>query len=151
MFKIFFLGMAALGAAGCVSAPRLPPVNLQQPGWTVHEGKAVWTKKRGAMGVAGEILLATRTDGRTFVQFSKTPFPLLTAQSTPTSWQVEVPAQNRRYAGRGRPPGRLIFLWLARVLEGEAPPKGWSWHSDQQGWRLENPRTGEQIEGYFSP
>src|SRR6266849_4744571 len=83
--------------AGCRTVPRLAPVNLQEPGWTVRPGQAVWARARGKPEVAGEILVATRPDGRAFVQFSKSPFPLIIAQSTPHSWEAEIPMDNKRY------------------------------------------------------
>src|SRR5262249_22496427 len=88
-------------AAGCHF---MPPANLTEPGWRVREGQAVWRAKREAPEIAGEILLATRSDGRTFVQFTKTPFPFLIGQTTTNRWQAELPTENRRYSGPGIPP-----------------------------------------------
>ncbi len=145
----FFLMLPAF--SGCRTVPPLPPVNLQEPGWTVREGQAVWQMKRGAPELAGDILMATRPDGRSFVQFSKSPFPLMIAQATANTWEVQVPTQNKRYSGHGRPPARLIWLWLPRVLSGQPPPKGWTWRKLVNGsWRLENPSSGESLEGYFA-
>src|SRR5258706_8431052 len=110
--------------AGCRIGPRLAPVNLQEPGWTVRTGQAVWTRARGKPDVAGEILVATRPDGRAFVQFSKSPFPLIIAQSTPQGWQAEIPMDNKRYAGHGQPPRRLLLLYVPRALAGQPLPKG---------------------------
>jgi hypothetical protein len=136
--------------AGCATtSTHLPPVNLKEPGWTIREGQAVWLRQRGGEGVAGEILVATRADGRAFVQFSKTPFPLIIAQETRERWAVEIPPQNKKYAGRGAPPKRLIWLYLARALQGKPPPSNWKWRQDADGWHLETPR-GESVEGYFS-
>jgi len=153
-FKIFYplLCCLMICAAGCQTVPRLPAVNLSEPGWQVREGQAVWRAKRDAPEIAGEILLATRPDGRAFVQFTKTPFPFLIAQSRTNTWQAELPTQNRRYSGRGKPPKRLIWLYLPLILTGAAPPKGWEWQELEGGrWRLENRRTGEALEGYFTP
>jgi hypothetical protein len=126
-------------------------VNLQETGWTVHDGQAVWRMKGGGREIAGEILLATRPDGREFVQFSKNPFPLAVAQATAHSWEVQLPTENKRYSGHGRPPARLIFLYLPRVLAGQPPPRGWTWQRlPENGWRLENRASGEMLEGYFS-
>ena len=72
------------------------------------------------------------------------------AQSTAKQWAVEFPPQNKHYAGPGRPPLRLIWLYLPRVLAGEPPPKGWIWRQDNTQWHLENPATGESLEGYFN-
>lgn len=137
--------------AGCATVT-FPPVNLNEPGWTVRQGQAVWTRKRGGQGIAGDILLATRPDGQTFVQFSKTPFPLVVAQTTSQAWTFEVPAQNKRYSGHGEPPQRIIFLQLPRVLSGQPPPPGWTWKAiDNGGWHLENNVSGESLDVYFNP
>ena len=135
---------------GCQTARPLPPANLKEPGWTISEGQAVWHTRRGKKEVAGEFLLATRSDGRVFVQFSKNPFPLVIAQSTPSSWSVEIPTQKKKYSGHGQPPARLIWLYLPGVLAGKPPPKGWSWQTrENKGWRLENHGTGQSIEGFL--
>jgi hypothetical protein len=140
-----------VGAVGCSLIPPLPAANLAEPGWRVREGQAVWRMNRDAPEIAGEILLATRSDGGAFVQFTKTPFPFLIGQTTTNRWQAELPTQNRRYTGHGNPPKRLIWLYLPRVLAGSAPPKGWQWRDLGEGrWRLDNPKTGEMVEGYFS-
>lgn len=145
----FFLLVLSLPA--CSTVPPLPPLNLQEPGWTVRQGQAVWRMKRGGRELSGELMLATRPDGRVFVQFSKMPFPLLVAQATPNTWEVEIPVQKKRYSGHGRPPTRLIWLYLPRVFSGQPPPKGWSWQRlDNETWRLENRATGESVEGYLS-
>jgi hypothetical protein len=129
----------------------LPPANLKEPGWTVREGQAVWRRQRSEPEIAGEILVATRSDGRALVQFTKNPFPLLTAQSTSKGWQVEAPIENKFYSGHGKPPARLIFLYLPRLLAGEPPPKGWSYQkTPEKGYRLENQARGESLEVYFT-
>jgi hypothetical protein len=135
---------------GCRSVPQLAPANLKEPGWTVRTGQAVWRLPQGQREIAGEVLVATRDHGQSFVQFSKSPFTLVVAQATPQGWQVEFPPQNKHYAGRGAPPTRLLWLYLPRVLSGQPPPRHWIWHWDASGWRLENPATGESLEGYFS-
>jgi hypothetical protein len=153
MFKFFFnalLFLFALWATGCRTVPALPPVNLQQPGWQVRQGQAVWRLARGGREIAGDVLVASKNNGEAFLQFSKTPFPLVIAQTTPDRWQVAFPPQNRYYAGRGTPPKRLIWLYLPRVLTGKAPPKHWLWHQDANGWRLQNSATGESLEGFFN-
>src|SRR6266700_1968009 len=99
---LLVLALALLGGAGCQTVPPLPAANFSQPGWTVRQGQAVWRIKKGAPEIAGEFLLATTTDGRAFAQFSKTPFPLITAQSTSDAWEIQQPAQNKRCSGRGQ-------------------------------------------------
>lgn len=143
--------LAFLGA-GCrtLQPPPLPAANLKEPGWTLHEGQAVWHLEQGKREIAGDVLVAIRNDGHAFVQFSKSPFTLVTGQVSSNRWQVEFPPQNKHYAGRGQPPKRLIWLYLPRVLAGIPPPEDWAWREDSSGWRLENGVTGEWLEGYFT-
>lgn len=146
-FSIF---CAVVMLAGCRTTP-MRPVDLKEPGWTVHEGQAVWKRDRNATELAGEVIAATRSDGSGFVQFTKTPFPMIIAQTTPNHWQIEIPTQNRRFSGPGSPPKRLIWAYLPALILGRPAPKGWSWSwLPDNGWRLENSRTGETLQGYFS-
>jgi hypothetical protein len=125
-------------------------VNLQAPGWTVRQGQAVWRLEHGTREIAGELLVATQAEGRAFVQFTKSPFPLVTAQLGSGAWWAEFPPQNKRYSGHGSPPSRIIFLGLAHVLAGNPPPKNWSWTSNASGWSLKNLQSGESLEGFFN-
>lgn len=138
--------------SGCRTPVSLPPVNLKQPGWTVRNGQAIWHRQRGGEGVAGEILVATRADGRALVQFSKNPFPLVVAQCTTNAWTVEFPPQDKHYSGHGKPPERIIFLQLPRVLAGLPPPKSWSWQPLKGGgMRLKNQASGEALDVFLEP
>jgi len=141
----------ALLCGGCASFSKpLPPVNLQAPGWTVRQGQAVWKlPAKGDHDLAGEVLVATGPDDQTFVQFSKTPFPILIGQTSGNHWQVELPPQNKRYAGPGLPPKRLIWLYLPRALAGKSLPANCHWTNSGSDWRLANQKTGEAIEGFF--
>jgi hypothetical protein len=105
---------------------------------------------RSSPEIAGELIAATRADGASFVQFTKTPFPFAVAQTSPTGWQIEFPPENRRYAGPGTPPSRIGWFQLSRALAGSPLALPWSWQSSQSGWRLENSSTGESLEGYFT-
>src|SRR5262245_61422206 len=87
-----FLVLAISTLTACRTVP-LPPANLAEPGWVLREGQAVWRPNREAPELAGDILLATNISGRTFVQFTKTPFPLVIVQSTTNSWQIEAPSE----------------------------------------------------------
>jgi hypothetical protein len=142
----------AICLMGCHSVPKLPPADLSDGGWTLHQGQVVWSAKRGAPEIAGDLVLATNAEGRAFVQFTKTPVPFLVAQSTTNSWQLHSVPDNRTYSGRGKPPVRAIWLWLPRCLAGATPPKPLIWERrDNADWRLQNSVTGEFLEGYLSP
>jgi len=137
--------------ASCASVGPLPKVDLEQPGWTVRQGQAVWHREHGAGDVAGEVMVATSSSGQTFVQFSKSLFPLVIGRSDRDGWDIEIPPQHRHYSGRGKPPQRLIWLYLARVVSGEPAPQEWGWRCEAAQWRLENRATGESLAGYFNP
>ena len=156
---------------GCHSAPKLPPVNLQSAGWTVRQGQAVWTAKRGEEGVAGELLLATRADGACFVQFSKPPFTLATARAEAGGWAVELQSGHRAFGGQGKGPTQFIWFALVEALNvgqasrlspsstaneigdrRDACPTPWQFDAlDGERWQLTNRVTGERLEGYLSP
>ncbi len=145
------LWLACLALGGCATVPRFAPANLNSPGWKLLQGQAVWRRSKSAPELAGELLLATNVDERAFVQFSKGSLPFLGAQSTPGAWQVEVPTQNQRFSGHGRPPARLIFLYLPLALEGKPLPARWSWQmTADENWRLEDRSTGQSISGFFT-
>ena len=134
---------------GCRTMPPLPKVSLTEPGWTVRQGQAIWHPKREGPEIAGELLVATRTNGTALVQFTKTPFPLVVAQQTRSSWEIEFPTEKKKYSAPGHPPGRLIWFWLVQALTGESLPKNIFCRHDQKSWHLENRVTGESLEGYF--
>jgi hypothetical protein len=137
---------------GCQTAHPLPPVNLAEGDWTTRQGQAVWRQRKAAPEIAGELIVATRSDGSSLVQFTKTPLPLVVAQSTSNSWQIQIVPNNKTYSGRGAPPSRLVWLHLPRCLAGLPPPKHWQWQPlENNGWRLSNQATGEFLEGYLTP
>ena len=135
----------------CNTTP-LPPTNFSEPGWKIQQGQTVWRSKRDAPELAGELLLATHPDGRIVVQFTKTPFPFVIAQTTPRRWQLEIPAQNKKYSAPGKPPARISWFHLPGSLNGISPPKPWYFSQrENQNWHLENKSTGEMIEGFLNP
>jgi hypothetical protein len=150
-FQISILFSLGILLAACRTAPPLPPVNTTEAGWTVRQGQAVWEPHRGAQPLAGDLLVATRSDDESLVQFTKAPFPSIIAQTTKDQWQVQFFPQNRRAAGRGRPP-RLIWFELVRSLTRLPPTDGWRFRiKPDNSWVLENPSTGESLEGFLSP
>ena len=146
---IFLLTFFLVAGAGCRTLTSLPPVNLSEPGWTVRQGQAVWRSGRGMPEIAGELLMATQAGTNEFIQFTKTPFPLVIARKAANHWQIQFSTENKRFSGLGKPPARLIWLWLSPALSGQLPSKKWLWHQSQDGWHLENRATGESLDGYF--
>lgn len=149
-FSLLFCFLFLTVLCGCLSLRPLPKADLSQPGWTIRQGQAVWQPSRKSPEIAGELLLATRTDGSSFVQFTKTPFPFAIAQTMSNRWQLEIPPQNKRYTAPGKPPARIVWFQLANALTGRPLAKGWTWRDSGANWQLTN-SSGESLEGYLSP
>ena len=146
-------GMALLFSvfAGCQSLPPDAPINLTEPGWSVRQGQALWRRGTGATELAGELIVATHPDGRSLVQFLKTPVVLVTARTSANRWRIEAPP-DYRLEGYGAPPSRAVWLHLAKFLTGAPPPGRWTWERRaDNSWWLENRTTGERLEGFLSP
>ncbi len=148
---IFSLLVVAAVFTACQTVPPPPPANFAEAGWKVRQGQALWKGENAISEIAGELLVATHTNGQVYVSFSKTPVTLVSAQSTPNQWYINFPP-NGQWHGFNPPPSRVIWLHLAKFLDGAPPPSRWSWERrDNNGWRLENRATGESLEGFLNP
>jgi hypothetical protein len=150
----FYLFLLLLAAAvfGCRTAPPLPPADFSAPGWRVQQGQAIWKPSSNRPELAGDLLLATNANGNFFIQFSKIPFPLATAQISGSQWQIEFGADRFSWHGSGTPPDRFAWFQLPRALLGENLDGNWQFkNTTTNSWHLENPRTGESLEGEFFP
>ncbi len=137
---------------GCITSPDKTLFTTGGSGWLVRQGQAVWRPGRHYPELAGEIVLAQNPDGCASLQFTKTLLPVMLAQTTKTNWLIQFPPQRLGFSGRGRPPQRFVWLQLAAVLAGETPAGNLSFtRLPDQGWRLENRRTGEVVEGFLEP
>jgi hypothetical protein len=141
-----------LFAAGCATLTPLPPADLSAQGWSVKRGQAVWKFGARAPEVVGELVVAARSDGELFAQFSKAALTVAVARADTTRWELDLTMFQRRLAGRGAPDERFALFQLARQLNGVPPVEPWL-HTENAdgGWRWENPRTGEYLEGYWEP
>ena len=138
--------LCAFGLTGCMTTRRLPAYNLSEEGWIVSHGQAVW--HRPDAEITGELLVAINSDGRTLVEFSKPPFPVVMCETSPRYWQAEFPAQNKLYARPGRPPIRLLWFYLPVALSGGALPDRLHWEGDETAFKLALSGTAETIEGF---
>jgi len=151
LHSLFWL-VSVLGCGACRTAAPLAAANLSEPGWTIREGQAVWRPKVEAPEIAGELLVATHRNGQTFLQFTKTPLPLVVARVTTNRWQIEFVTDHREFSGHGKPPSQFGWLHLARCVAGTAPPAKWRWEKfPDDRWRLENLISGETFEGFLTP
>ncbi|EEF61274.1 hypothetical protein [Pedosphaera parvula] len=147
----FFLLLVA-GLTACNTVKNMPPANLSEPGWTVLQGQAVWRPKLTAPEIAGDLLVATNLDGRSFIQFTKTPLPIVVGQTTSNSWKIHFVPNNQTFSAPGHPPSKIVWLHLPRDLAGAKPPKFWHFTKKESGtWHLEEHFTGESLEGYLNP
>ena len=137
---------------GCRTSPPLPSADFSAPGWKVQSGQAVWNPPANRPELAGDLLLATNANGNCFIQFSKLPFPLVTAQISGDQWQIEFGADKDTWHGRAAPPERFAWFQLPRALLGANLGGNWKFSGvENNSWHLENLRTGEILEGEFSP
>ena len=122
------------------------------PNWHVQQGQALWRPKTGLPEFGGDLVLASDDAGRHLIQFDKTPMAILSAQITSNRWLIKFPAQNLSFSGFGQGSTRFGWLYLPEALDGKPLPKNFKFERKPDGgWRLENSRTGETVEGFLSP
>jgi len=121
-------------------------------GWRVQQGQALWRPGRGFPELGGDLVMARHEDGRCFIQFAKTPMSLVSVQTTPTQWLIQFPPRGWAFTGHRRPPTRFAWLYLPAALAGEQLPGSLRFETKPEGgWRLENTRSGETLEGFLAP
>jgi hypothetical protein len=150
---IFILSaLLLIFCGGCRTANPLPVADFSAPGWRVQQGQAVWKPSASRPELAGDLLLAINVNGNFFVQFSKIPFPLVTAQISGDQWQIEFGADKFLWHGHGVPPSRFAWFQLPHALINTNIGGNWRFiRIDTNSWRLENSHTGETLGGEFFP
>jgi hypothetical protein len=147
--SMFLAGLMFL--CGCQTATQ-SLFTAAGPGWHVQQGQALWRPERGLPEFGGDLVLASDNDGRCLIQFDKTPMAILSAQTTSNRWLIKFPQRQMSFSGRGPGPMRFTWLYLPTALAGNPLPKQLHFESKPDGgWRLENSRTGETLEGFLSP
>ncbi len=137
---------------GCRTVPPPPLVQVAGPGWTVREGQAIWQPRARFPELSGEIVLATHTDGRYLLQFTKTPLPLIVASANGDAWQIRFVPEKRTFSGYGLPPARFLWLFLPDALAGRKIRAAVRFEArPDSSWHLENAQTGETLQGYLTP
>jgi hypothetical protein len=121
-------------------------------GWRVLQGQALWRPKSGLPEFGGDLVLARDDAGHCLIQFDKTPMAILSAQTTSNRWLIKFPQRQMSFSGHGSGPTRFGWLYLPTALDGRPLPKNFRFEQKPDGgWRLENVRTGETVEGFLSP
>jgi hypothetical protein len=145
-----FALVAAL--AGCASAPPLPSVDLDAPGWTVWTGQAVWQSRSDRPAIAGELIVARHESGDVLISFAKPPLEIFTARTSGTWWRLDFVDREKPYSGSGRPPRRFIWFRMPELLAGAPPPEAWLVEETEAGeLSLANRRTGESLRIVLDP
>jgi len=148
--RIYVVCLIPLLFVACHTVKPLPADDLSMPGWTVRQGQAVW--KAHDNELAGELIVATHPDGRSSVQFVKTPLPLVSAQRKGEFWTIRFFADNRVISGRGVPPAQLLWLHLVPALRGFLPARTLDFRAGTDGnWELRSGAGGESISGFLNP
>lgn len=151
LFLLFAFCFLVFCACGCQTAQQ----NLftaSGPDWHVQQGQALWRPKGGLPEFGGDLVFATDDAGRCLIQFDKTPMTVLSAQTTPNRWLIKFPQRQLGFSGHKPAPTRLTWLYLPAALAGQPLPKNLHFQRKPDGgWRLENARTGEIVEGFLSP
>ena len=141
----------AMFSSGCQTATK-SLFTATGPGWHVQEGQALWRPGREYPELGGDLVLASDEGGRCLIQFAKMPMTLVSAQTTRTNWLIQFPAGKMGFTGRGPGPTRFAWLYLHTALAGESlPPPLHFERKPDGGWRLENTRSGETLEGFLAP
>ena len=136
----------------CHTTPPLPAANLSAPGWHVLQGQVVWQPPGNRPELTGDLLLATNENGSFFVQLTKNPFPLVTAEAIGDQWQIEFGADEHPWRGHGKLPSRFGWLQLPGALLNGQTIGNWRFENvTTNTWRLANSHTGETLEGGFFP
>ncbi len=155
-FSAASFGLALLAgpmlSAGCRTASERPLFTATGPGWHVQEGQALWRPGRQFPELGGELVVATHEDGRCLIQFAKTPLPLVLVETSRTNWFIEFPPRRMSFGDRQPAPIRLTWLYLPAALAGDSLPSELRFiRNPDAGWRLENTRSGETVEGFLGP
>ena len=102
--------------------------------------------------IAGDLVFARDQEGRRLLQFDKTPMSMMSAQTTSNRWLIQFPPRQMSFSGHGPGPTRFLWLYLPAALAGEKLPSTLHFERKPEGgWRLENTRTGESLEGFLAP
>jgi hypothetical protein len=152
-FTIILLAlMAIIFCVGCKTTTVLPPMDLSASGWTILRGQAIWKPPQNRPELAGDLIVATNANGNYFIQFSKTPFSIVTAEAQNNEWEIRFGENKYAWRGGGTPPDHFLWFQLPRAFLGENLNDGWKFERGFGNlWHLENPETGETLAGEFFP
>lgn len=139
--------LVAFILASCAQQP-LPQVDLQNSNWQVLRGQASWQPAGDRPRIAGDVLIATDNAGNSYIEFSKTPVAIFTAQIHNSRWALNMIASSATHHGRGTPPKRFIWFYVPDFVMKHTPLPDSNWSFEYKSGDtviLKNPKTGENI------
>ena len=141
------MGFVFAAITGCaIGTPTLEKVDLEEPGWRLYNGQALWNPGAKRPTIAGEIIVASHERGDILVDFSKSTLPLITAQIVGDIWRFEVFESGKSYSGKTPPPKRVFWFYLPALVEGKSLPKSWMAETTEEGaWTVRRKGTDEMI------
>jgi hypothetical protein len=146
----FALLLLALAGTGCRTAQ--PLFMATGPGWRMQEGQAIWRPSRTTPELAGDLVAGRNEDGRWFLEFSKSPLPLVSAQHAEGTWWINFAPRRMAFRFHHRPMNHFTWLYLPEALAGEPVPAPLKFEKKPGGaWLLENTKSGEKVEGFLAP
>jgi hypothetical protein len=141
------IGFIFAAITGCaLSTPPFEQVDLEEPGWRLYSGQALWNPGAESPTLAGDIIVAIHESGNILVNFSKSAIPLITAQIVGDTWRLEVIEGGKSYSGKIPPPKRVFWFFLPDLIEGKEIPKSWMAETTEKGaWTVIKNNADEMI------
>ena len=148
--RYLFLLFILLLAAGCKTTAKTTGPEPAPAEVVAGKGQVVWKQNSQAEELVADLQVEVTKSGGITLQVLKGPYLFLSGHASKKDWWVELPAEERKYSGRGSPPPQLSWLHLARCFGGHAPLTGWQWTLKGDGsWKFSHRGTGESFEGYL--
>ena len=141
-----------LGVTACRTSNTMPAMDFSGQDWSLTQGQVLWQINRRQALLAADFLLATNRSGDFKLALSKNPLPLADAGLVAGHWWIHYGAGSYSSSGTGHVPAHFSLFLIAPALEGRPvePPWRFSWLTSSR-WRLQNPITGESLEGINLP
>ncbi len=145
-FRLLLLGLLFL--ISCSQNITMPTVDLQQAGWQVWTGQALWQPPGNKPRIAGDMLISLHQNGDRYIELIKGPVAVFSAQTHADHWSLKLIDRGDAYAGNGNPPKRFVWFYLPEMIrqQGQKPLKHWQVNfPDANTIVLHNKASGEAI------
>lgn len=147
-----FLILVFMLSAGC-RTPQIPtPLNLEDPGWNVQRGQAIWHQRDVGSDLVVEVIFAKQDEGPFFLQVNKETLILSVVHGNLQDWEINMPMERRQLKGSGPLPAHHLWGQLASVLAGRGAAGDWTWNEMEGGGMvLDQGASGDRVEVFLEP